>query len=132
MKANLGLTYVVNFIEKASCEQTYPGLQNALDRQLHTIRSQGIRTKQKRSEDFKPEIEAQLWSLGLMGYKTPKALLNSVFFYNGKNFCLRGDQEHHLLCFSQLHRATNPDRYVYKEFGSKNLCGGVSDASEGK
>lgn len=67
-----------------------------------------------------------------MGYQTPKVLLNSVFFYNGKKFCLRSVQEHHSLCFSQLHRATDPDRYIYREFGSKNLCGGVNDASEGE
>lgn len=32
MKENLGPRHVVNFIEKASREQTYPQLQNALDR----------------------------------------------------------------------------------------------------
>lgn len=69
MKENLGPRHVVNFIEKASREQTYPQLQNALDR------------------------------------------------HNGKNFCLRGVQEHLSLRFNQLHRVTDPDRYIYTEFG---------------
>lgn len=54
------------------------------------------------------------------------------FFLNGKNFCLRGVQEHSSLRFSQLKRCYNPDHYVYIEFSSKNHSGGITDAAEGK
>ena len=57
----------------------------------------------------------------LIGYGCPKALLNAVFYYNSKNFCVRGVQEHFNLRFDQLHRYTNPDRYIYREYGSKTI-----------
>ena len=56
----------------------------------------------------------------------------TVFFYNGKSFALRGVKEQIELCFEQLVRMENPDRYKYYEYGSKNHSGGVSDKSQGK
>ena len=56
---------------------------------------------------------------------TPQSLLNAVFYYNGRNFRLRGIREHHNLCFSQIVRLTNPDQYQYIEHGSKNNAGGI-------
>ena len=55
-----------------------------------------------------------------------------MFFFNGQNFCLRGVQEHYNLRFSQIKYATNPERYTYYEFGSKNHAGGINDTSTGK
>ena len=58
-------------------------------------------------------------------------MLRAVFFYNGKNFCLRGGQEHRNLKFSQITRDVVPVNgqprvsYVYKENGSKNRSGGL-------
>ena len=43
------------------------------------------------------EEEAQLWSEGVLGLSSPRALLNAVFFLNGKTMCLRGGQEHKAL-----------------------------------
>ena len=62
-----------------------------------------------------------------MSFETPQSLLNAVFYYNGRNFCLRGIREHHNLHFSQIVRLTNPDRYQYIEHGSKNNAGGVDE-----
>lgn len=69
---------------------------------------------------------------GILGTHYPKALLNAVFFYNGKNFFLRGVQEHYNLTFAQLIWQSNPDRYTYYEFVSKNHQGGIADGREGK
>ena len=71
-----------------------------------------------------PEFQ-QLWSTGVLNVETPKGLLKAVFFYNGKCFCLRGGIEHCNLGLSQLQRLLNPDRYVYKEYASKNRPSGV-------
>ena len=54
------------------------------------------------------------------------------FFYVGKVFCLRGVSEHYKIVFSQLLRGSNPDRYTYLEFGSKNHTGGIADNSASK
>ena len=43
-----------------------------------------------------------------MGTKTPQALFNAVFYYNGKNLCLRGGETS-----TQLSQFT--DHYVYNE-----------------
>ena len=36
------------------------------------------------------------------------------------------------MLFTQITFASNLDRYIYSEFGSKNHSGGISDTSEGK
>ena len=73
-----------------------------------------------------------MWRMGVLGFHSPQALLNTVFFFNVQNFCLRGVQEHYNLRFSQIQYATNPERYTYYEFGSKNHAGGINDTSTGK
>ena len=58
-------------------------------------------------------------------------MLNCVFFYNGKNLCLRGGDEHRQLKLSQLRRdVTSVDGvqkncYIYTEHGSKNRSAGL-------
>ena len=69
--------------------------------------------------------EKKLWDRGIIGLDTPQSLLNAVFYYNGRNFGLRGIRERHNLCFSQIVGLTNPDRYQYIEHGSKNNAGGI-------
>ena len=72
--------------------------------------------------------ERKLWTSGVLSYQPPLA----VFFYNGKNFCLRGGQEQCNLKLSQVHRETSIlygkelSLYVYCEFGSKNRQGRLS------
>ena len=66
-----------------------------------------------------------------MGERTnsPKALFQEVFFLNGRNFCLRGGDEHRRLKLSQIKRYSAPhipDRYVYTENSSKNRSGGMA------
>ena len=67
-----------------------------------------------------------------MNIENPWGLLRAVFFYNGKNFCLRGGKEQRGLKFSQLKREhRNVDGmericYVYSGFGSKNRQGGFN------
>lgn len=79
-----------------------------------------------------PDIQEEFWRKGVLGFHSPQALLNTVFFFNGQNFCLRGVGEHFNLRFTQIQHATNPERYIYREFGSKNHPGGINDTSAGK
>ena len=67
----------------------------------------------------------------MLSLDTPEGLLHAVFFYNGKNFCLRGGEEQRGLKFSQLKRSiatVNGEPKVYYEYtehGSKNRTGGL-------
>ena len=130
--ATLAELSVVNFVDKSSREKNYPLLQNALDRHLRMLRVNGIGIERKRAAVITTDQEAKLWEQGIIGFGTPQALLNAVFFYNGKKFCLRGVQEHQNLTFGQFERSANPNRYTYTEFGSKNRTGDVKDFCEGK
>lgn len=46
-----------------------------------------------------------------------------MFYYNGKNFCLRGGEEHRQLKISQRVRVYKPDGYIYHKYVSKNRMG---------
>ncbi len=100
-------------------------LQNVIDNTFKKLRSEGVGCSAKHTEILTKEEERQLWESGTIGTSTPSALLRAVFFLNGKNFCLRGRQEHRRLRLSQLKRYHSPDMYVYTENASKNRQGGI-------
>ena len=62
--------------------------------------------------------------------------MNAVFFYNGKNFCLRGGADHRNLKLSQFKKETSTidgkeiPCYIYSEFGSKNNQGGLASLNK--
>ena len=68
-------------------------------------------------------------SLGKRGTERLHSRWSSQSCLLGKNFILRGGQEHHDLKLSQLQRLTNPGRYVYTENTSKNRGGGLGQLS---
>ena len=51
--------------------------------------------------------EGVLWDSGVINLNNPTGLLNAVFFYNGKNSCLRGGLEHRSLKLSHFKRQTD-------------------------
>ena len=53
------------------------------------------------------EEEETLWSVGVRGVSSHKALLHAIFFLDGKNACLRGGQEHKDLKLSQFVRGVD-------------------------
>ena len=64
----------------------------------------------------------------MLSTNTPQGLLNTVFFSNGKNFILRGGEEHRYLRISQIQNIS-PDgkvHYTYTENTSKNRSGGFN------
>ena len=106
-------------------------LQNICDNLYRELHSEGICTETKPIAALTEDDECRLWSSGVINLTTPQGLANAVFFYNGKNFCLRGGQEHRDLKFSQLKRKTVEVNgnvrvcYEYTEHGSKNRSGGL-------
>ena len=87
------------------------------------LRQQGIGAQLKHTGYITPNEEELFWKSGILGVSSPLAL-RSVFYYNGKVFCLRGGDEHRQLKFSQLKRDSKG--YVYTENGSKNRSGGLA------
>jgi len=49
-----------------------------------------LQTKREEKEAVSDEDEQLFWRNGLLGQSTAKSLLNSIYFYNGKIFGLRG------------------------------------------
>ena len=75
-----------NVLDKSN--HAFKKLHNVIDNLFKEL------SKAKHTEIVTKEEENLLWSSGVLGTHTPKALLNAVFYSNGKNFCLRGGQEH--------------------------------------
>ena len=116
-----------NFLDEK--DYRFQKLRAALDNLGWQVRNDGIGAEVKHASIVTSEEEDALWQSGVLGSTTPKALLNAVFFSNGKNFCLRGGSEHRSLKLSQLKRLYNPDRYIYTENGSKNHSGHLKERS---
>ena len=111
----------LNFLDKR--DKRFAALHNSLDSIFRRLRTENVGTIVKHAEVFTREEEQALWEKGTLGTTSPKSLLNAVFFLNGKNFCLRGGEEHRRLALSQVVRHYNPDHYIYTENGSKNRKG---------
>ena len=89
------------------------------------LHAKGIGTETKSTPVLSNHEEGKLWESGVIGLDTLIGLLKAVFCYNGKNFSLHGQEEHHSLRISQFKRETTVvngntfSSYVYEEFGSK-------------
>ena len=112
----------------------YKDLHSVRDAVYHDLHTEGVGTAKKQARIIGYEEETVLWENGVMGTKSPEALLHAVFFYNGLNFALCGGQEHRQLKRSQLTFEMLPDSdcpgemrecAVYVEHGSKNRAGTV-------
>ena len=71
------------------------------------LHPKGVGAEIKATPVINPDDERKLWTTGVLNLSTPIGLLRAVFFYNGKNFCLRGWQEQRNLRLSQVHRETS-------------------------
>ena len=94
-------------------------MHSILDSYFRELRESGVGAEVKRTSVITKEEENVLWEKGVLSVDTPETPLCAVFYYNGKNFCLRGGKEHRALKISQLVRHHDPDHYVYTENGSK-------------
>ncbi|XP_065882477.1 zinc finger MYM-type protein 2-like [Dysidea avara] len=122
----------VNFFR----DPVFHPLKNVCDAIFKKLHSKGIGTETKATPAITPSEEDILWNKGIIGFHNPASLMNAVFFYNGKNFCLRGGVEHRNLQLSQVKREVAKVQgkavacYVYSEFGSKNNQGGFTSLNQ--
>ena len=112
-----------NFFNKE--DPSFTTFNVTIDNLFKSLRADGVGAQSGHTESISIEEEDQLWNSGVLNAEDPRGLLHSVFFMNGKCFCLRGGQEHRDLGVSQLQRLYKPDRYVYREKASKNRPGGI-------
>ena len=87
---------------------------------------EGLSLKNKRQEKqpVTEEEESKFWNSEVFGMKTAKALLNVIYFYNGKLFGLRGG-EHRDIRVGNFEIGENYIRF--EENVSKTYHGGLLD-----
>ena len=108
----------------AKNDPTFQTLHHTMDSVYRKLRASGVGAQKQQTETFTKEEENTLWESGVLGLENPKNLLHAVFYGNGKNFCLRGGNEHRDLKLSQIKRTEKG--YRYTENASKNRSGGLA------
>ena len=103
----------------------FRAFRGTMESVFHNLHCKGVGANSKHVQVISEEEEELLWENRIMGCHSPRALVRAVFYLNGKNFCLRGGEEHRELKFVQLKR--NIDHWTYTEHGSKNYRGGFGD-----
>ena len=82
------------------------------------------KTRKEEKEAITEEEEELFWEKGLLGNSSSKSLLNTVYFYNGKLFGLRGG-EHRNINLQNIRVSENKIRF--EENVSKTFHGGICD-----
>ena len=99
---------------------------------MKNSRESGADTKKKRAEVIQEEHEEALWNQQILGKKDPRQLLHTLLFLFGKNFALRGREEHRNLSVKNISKHFNhllKRHYLeYTETLSKTRKGGIKDA----
>ena len=83
-------------------EQEFKPPKNLCNFIFKKLHSKGIGALLKTTAVFSSDDEKKLWDTNVLNLETPIGLLRAVFFYNGKNFCLRGGAEQCNLKLSQF------------------------------
>ena len=109
-----------NFLDdKDTC---FSGLRGTRDTVARKLREDGVGSSVRHAAVISYEEEESLWKAGTLGVENPKALLNAIFYMNGKVLCLRGGREHKSLKISQFNFGSDQgDFVVYMENGSKTV-----------
>ena len=77
-----------NFLEKKCV--VFVGFHRCLDNLFRKLREDGIGAESRHAPRISIEEENLLWEKGVLNTTTPRGLLRAMFYYNGKNFILRG------------------------------------------
>ena len=108
-------------------DKRFRELHLTLDSGSSDLHRQGVGATHKSAAVISVEDETCFWEKSVMGTSSPVVLQNTVFFYLGLHFVLRGVQEQHDLLIEQLERVPVDVRmysdkvyYKYTEYISKN------------
>ena len=101
-------------------------LRSTLDAEMKDATRAGVALQNKKAEKLPvtQEEENKFWEMGLLGCQSAKSLLNTVYFYNGKLFGLRGG-EHRNITVANFQLGSNFIRF--EENVAKTFHGGLTD-----
>ena len=91
---------------------------------MKVVHANGKTNSQEEKKPITDEEEEKMWKAEVLGDKTAKSLMNTVYFYNGKLFGLRAS-EHRLLRLRDLD--IGAEYIIYRENASKTFHGGIAD-----
>ena len=111
-------------------DEQFVNFRASLDSEMKRLQSNGTGLKKRQAEVLTEDEEDLLWKKGLLGDRTPQALLNTIIFYNGLYFALRSGKEHRQLrsdpCQIEVIEHPGERSYLkYCEDISKNRPGGL-------
>ena len=78
-------------------DQDFQKTVTALDAKMKTLTSLGRGVASKQAAVISMEDEVMLWERGIFSAETAQTLLRTVFYYVGKLFALRLDEQEHLM-----------------------------------
>ena len=86
--------FALRFVSRAVPSHRFGTFRRVLDAEMKDATRCGltVSTKKDEKEAITDEEEDLFWSKGLMGTGSSNSLLNTVYFYNGKLFGLRGGE----------------------------------------
>ena len=64
-------------------------MHSIIDRYFRELRELGVGAEIKHTSVISKDEESKLWESGVLGIESPQALLNAVFYYNGKGLLLK-------------------------------------------
>ena len=101
------------------------GLQGTRDTVARKLCEDAVGSSVRDAVVISFEEEESLWKAGTLGVENPKALLNAIFYMNGKVLCLRGGREHKSLKISQFNFGSDQggDFVVYTKKPFRNIQG---------
>ena len=112
----------VNFFS----DTKYRKITESLDAAMKASSKEGVGNHKKQAQVITLEEEAELWEKGQLGSDTPKQIINTLFYYNGLHFAVRGGDEHRYLKIEQFHIENNSGeqrKLLYKENVTKTFSG---------
>ena len=108
-------------------DRRFRQLHLTLDSVSSELHRSGVGADKKSAVVISSEVENMCWNVGSLGWSSPRILQQTVFFYTGLQFVLRGVTEQHDLKVAQLTRVpldrgvySSDVFYEYTEYISKN------------
>ena len=68
----------------------YRKITESLDTAMNISSKGGVGIHKKKARIVKLEEESELWGKGQLGSSTPTQIINTLFYYNGLHFAIRG------------------------------------------
>ncbi|XP_077863922.1 zinc finger MYM-type protein 2-like [Saccoglossus kowalevskii] len=108
----------------------FQGFRQVLDSEMNRLSSLELGSKTKQAEVITKDQIALLWKMKLLGDYSPRVLVRTMVFLNGKHFALRSGMEHRALHFDPpqitLHKSLGETLYLkFVEDVLKSNLGGL-------